>query len=413
MTKRVVVLGAGFAGLASVDVLARSRADLEIVIVDRHPYNTFQPLLYQVATAGLNPGDIAYPVRAFVRKHANVAFRKGVVADVDFDHRRVLLDEGSVRYDYLVIATGATTNFFGVDGAAEHSRAIYTMEDAVAVRDQLGAGLERAAAFGAREGELTVVLVGGGATGVEMAGTLAELRAAELRSTYREIDPAAARIVLVEQAGRLLAAFGDREAEYALRALRSRGVEVRLDTPVTSVGPDHITLGDGERLPCGMVIWSAGVSAGPLADRLDVAQGRGGRIAVDEHLRVAGRDEVFVVGDVALPHVDDGDTPLPQLAQPAIQEGRHAGRQILAMEAGAELTAFSYKDKGIMATIGRRAAVAQLSNGLRLRGTLAWGAWLGLHIVFLLGFRNRVAVLLNWAWRYVWWRRGNQVIAGP
>ncbi|MHB1987205.1 MAG: NAD(P)/FAD-dependent oxidoreductase [Acidimicrobiales bacterium] len=419
--RRVVILGAGFAGLAACDVIARAgkatSPGLDIVVVDRHTYNTFQPLLYQVATAGLNPGDIAYPVRSYLRTHRDVEFRQATVDGVDFAAREVLFEGGQapLGYDYLVIATGAATNFFGVPGAAEHGRAIYTMEDAIVVRDQISAALEHAASFGAPRGELTTVLVGGGPTGVEMAGTLAELRNVELTTTYRAIEQSASRIVLVERLDRLLSGFDDELAAYALRALESRGVEVRLSTAVREVAADRVVLDDGEVVPCGIVVWSAGVRAGDFADRLGMAQHKDGRIEVTSELRLVAHEEVFVIGDIAAVSSlgSDGEPKmLPQLAQPAIQQGRHAGRQILRLEAGEPLEAFSYKDKGIMATIGRRAAVTELPNGLKLRGTLAWLAWLSLHIVFLLGFRNRVAVLVNWAWRYIWWRRGTRVVAG-
>jgi NADH dehydrogenase len=415
--RKVAIVGAGFAGLAACDVLARAREvdGFDITVVDRHTYNTFQPLLYQVATAGLNPGDIAYPVRSYLRKHPNVTFRQGTVCDVDFESRQVVFEgeEPPLSYDYLVIATGATTNFFGVPGAAEHSLAIYTMEDAVAVRDRVSASLEHAATFGAPNGELTMVLVGGGPTGVETAGTLAELRNVELGTTYRGIDPSQARIVLVERLDRLLGGFDERLAAYALHALESRQVEVRLDTAVREVFADHVLFESGEVINCGMVVWSAGVRAGDFADRLKATQTKGGRIAVAPDLRIVEHPQVFVIGDVAGVASDsEGDALFPQLAQPAIQEGRHAARQILNVERGRPTEPFSYKDKGIMATIGRRAAVTQLPNGVKLRGTLAWLAWLSLHIVFLLGFRNRFAVLLNWAWRYLWWRRGTRVIAG-
>lgn len=414
--RRVVILGAGFAGLAACGVFARKTdpSAFEVVIVDRHTYNTFQPLLYQVATAGLNPGDIAYPVRSYLRGHPNVAFRKGVVRDVDFAAREVSFDgdEPPLAYDYLVIATGATTNFFGVEGAAENSHAIYTMEDAIAVRGRLSDALEHAATFGASNGELTVVLVGGGATGVEMAGTLAELRGMELSTTYKTIAPEDASIVLVEQLERPLGSFDERLSEYALRALHSRGVEVRLGRSVRQITADRVLLDNGDEIRCGTVVWSAGVRAGDFADRLAVPQSKGGRIEVTPELHLVDHNEVFVVGDVSAAVADPATGELlPQLAQPAIQEGRHAADQIIRAERGLERRAFSYKDKGTMATIGRRAAVAELSNGIKLRGTLAWLAWLGLHVVTLLGFRNRFSVLLNWAWRYLWWRRGTRVIA--
>lgn len=411
---RVVVLGAGFAGLAACRELAEGGTDLEVVVVDRHTYNTFQPLLYQVATGGLSPGDIAYAVRSYLREQPGVAFRQGLVCDVDLVAREVLFSggEASLGYDYLVVATGAATSFFGVPGAESHSHAIYTMEDAIGVRDEVFSLLEKAGSFGSPGRELSFVIVGGGPTGVEMAGTLAELLAAELQSTYSGSD-SAARIVLVDQRDRLLGAFKAREARYALGALVSRGVDVRLSKAVASLQPGRVLLAGGEALSADVVIWAAGVSAGPLAAALAVAKTSGGRIEVEPDLRLRDHPEVFVAGDVAGGRDGGGEGPLlPQLAQPAIQEGRHAARQVLRLAAGRGTEPFNYRDKGIMATIGRRAAVAELANGASLRGTPAWLAWLGLHIVFLLGVRNRLAVLLNWAWRYLWWRRGTRVIAG-
>jgi NADH dehydrogenase len=408
----VVVVGAGFAGLAACQVLAtEGRHAVEVVVVDRHSYNTFQPLLYQVATAGLNPGDIAYPVRSYLRSHENVSFRLGEVVGVDLDKRQVVLAEGEqLSYDYLVLATGATTNFFGVPGARENAHAIYTMEDAVKVRDRLAQALEQAASFGPTGGGLTVVIVGGGPTGVEMAGALAELWSLEISTSFKNLEKSAARIVLVEQLDRLLAAFDQPLSRYCEQALWQRGVEVMLGRSVKEVRPDRVVLDGDEEIACKTVIWSAGVSSGALADSMQVGKTKGGRLAVEASLCLSGHREVFAAGDIAGATEDGG--VLPQLAQPALQEGRHVGRQILARLSGEKETAFSYKDKGIMATIGRRAAVAELPSGVKLRGTLAWLAWLGLHIVFLLGLRNRLAVLLNWAWRYLWWKRGNRVIAG-
>ncbi len=449
----VVILGAGFGGLQACEALMSE--DVDVLLVDRHNYNTFQPLLYQVATAGLSPGDIAYPVRSYVHRRPKARFHRASVTGVDLAGRKVVVEDGEpIGYDYLVIATGAATNFFGVKGAAEHARAIYTMEDAVAVRDQSSENLERAA--GARlppsrrlpptsrlppradisEGVLTVVIVGGGPTGVEMAGTLAELRGMRLRTLYPELDPAAARVVLVEQQDRLLSAFDRRLGDYALSVLEDRGVEVRCGSVVREVTAKEVRLGSGEVIPCGLVVWAAGVGSTPLARSLgaaldvlaETAQAPGapgsstpsrsipgmekGRLAVGADLRLHGCREVFAVGDVAAARSAGSQAFLPQLAQPAIQEGRHAGRQIARLMAGRETEAFVYKDKGIMATIGRRAAVAELPLGIRLRGTPAWVAWLGLHIVFLLGARNRVSVLVNWAWRYLSWRSAPKVIAG-
>ncbi len=408
---RVVIVGAGFAGLAAAGAL--SGAPVTTTIVDRHNYNTFQPLLYQVATAGLNPGDIAYPVRTYVRHHDKVRFREGIVTGVDWAAREVRCADGGVLpYDYLVLATGATTNYFGVEGASEHALAIYTLDDALHVRDRIFGQLERASALGAAEGALTVVVVGGGPTGVEMAGTLAELRAVALATSYRDVDPAMSKVVLVEQQDRLLGAFDERLSEYTHDELERRGVDVRLGTAVAKVADDHVVLGDGEHLRCGLVIWAAGVGPGELASTLDLDKTRGGRIAVDGDLRVHGTGAVFVAGDVAGSTSVGSDQLLPQLAQPAIQTGAHAGRQIARLVAGQSTQPFAYKDKGTMATIGRRSAVAELPGGIRLRGTAAWLAWLALHLVTLIGFRNRLSVLVNWAWRYVAWRRGPKVIVG-
>jgi NADH dehydrogenase len=271
--------------------------------------------------------------------------------------------------------------------------------------------LERAAAHGEREGELTVVIVGGGPTGVEMAGTLAELLQMQFATQYRELDPALSQILVVELQDRLLGAFHPKLGAYAARALRARGVEIRLSESVKEVRSDRVILGSGEEVPCGLTIWAAGVGPCALTEVLDLPKLRG-RIEVGSDLRVAGRDDVFVIGDMAAARAGDGEALLPQLAPAAIQEGRHVGRQIGRLLDGQPPLAFSYRDKGIMATIGRKAAVAQLPHGVRLRGTPAWLAWLGLHVVLLLGARNRASVLLNWAWRYLSWHNGSRVIAG-
>jgi NADH dehydrogenase len=408
--RRVVVIGAGFAGLAACEALAKT--EVEIVLVDRHNYNTFQPLLYQVATAGLNPGDIAYPIRAYTGLHPHVRFRQDEVTNLDFSARTVSFLEGpQLPYDFLVLAVGAGTTYFGVVGAKEHSKAIYTMEDAIAVRDMALASVERASSHGAQEGDLTVVVVGGGPTGVEMAGALADLRQMELRTRYAELDSALSRILLVEQQDRLLGAFRPKLGAYARRVLERRGVEVRCPESVKEVQADRAVLGSGEVVPCRLVVWAAGVGPCALTDALDLPKTHG-RVEVGDDLRVKGFDDVFAIGDMAAVRSDKDGRPLPQLAQPAIQEGRLAGEQIQRLLAGGETASFRYRDKGIMATIGRRAAVAELPSGIRLRGTPAWLAWLGLHIVFLIGVRNRTSVLLNWAWRYVSWRRGPRVIAG-
>lgn len=402
---RVVVVGAGFAGMAAVRELHGSGA--QVTLVDRHIYSTFQPLLYQVATGGLNPGDITYPVRHFVHRYG-ARFRRAVVAAIDRGRRELVVDGGArVGFDYLLLASGVTTNHFGVPGAAEHSLALYTRREAILLRDRLMAGLEQLATRDGT-GELTVVVVGGGTTGVETAGALAELRNAGVKVAFPEITPRRVNVVLVEQGPELLAPYPPRLRRYTLTQLRKRGVDVRLDTPVREVTPDTITIGDGTTLRADLTIWAAGVTASTGVGDWGLPQGRGGRIVVDDHLRVAGQPEIFVAGDLAL---IDGQA-LPQQAQPAIQTGTHAGRQIRHLLAGQPTQRFCYHDKGTMATIGRNAAVVALPLGVRLTGAPAWLAWLGLHIVMLLGNRNRLSTMLNLSWRYLAWPSGSGVIVG-
>ncbi|NNN16509.1 MAG: NAD(P)/FAD-dependent oxidoreductase [Acidimicrobiaceae bacterium] len=407
----VVVVGAGFAGLSAVSELQDAR--VRITLVDRHTYATFQPLLYQVATAGLNPGDVVFPIRTLLRRMKNTTFRNGSIARVDHDAKRLIFDDDTeLPYDYLVLAIGATTNYFGVPGAAEFSHAIYTLDDALRVRNRLFFQLERVEATGTGHGELTTVVVGGGATGVEMAGALAELRANSLANDYKGVDPSAARVILIEQQPRLLSVFDDRLSDYARRELRKRGVEVRTDETVKEIGQNRVFLGSGEEIECGMVLWAAGVGVDRVIADLGFPQGRGGRILVDNDLRITGRNFEFAVGDVAAATTQDGSALLPQVAQPAIQAGMHAAKQIKSLMTGGETTEFQFKDKGIMATIGRHAAVVKLANGVDMTGGLAWFAWLILHLFTLLGFRNRLSVLLNWTWHYLSWRRGPRVILG-
>jgi NADH:ubiquinone reductase (H+-translocating) len=415
---RVVVVGAGFAGLSALQALGRWGAS--VTLVDRNPYSTFQPLLYQVATAGLTSADVAYPLWAVARKH-RARFRRGELARIDYAAQRAVLADGSqLDYDYLIIATGVSAAYFGITGAAEHSLGLYTRHDAVALRNRLMAELERRSngngggngsricdGDGKRDGDLTITVVGGGATGVELSGTLAELRNIALPAVFPEIDTSRVHVRLVEQGPALIAPFQSALRKYAHRQLTSRGVEVRLGTTIREVCADCVVLDDGTELPSNITAWAAGVAA-PAAAGMGMPSGHGGRLLVGPDLRVSGQDRVFAVGDIGL---IDGDQ-LPQLAQPAIQQGRHAAAQILRLAAGQGTLAFSYHDKGIMATIGRRSAVVQLPFHLRIRGTLAWLAWLGLHLITLLGNRNRISTLINLAWRYLTWSRGGGIIIG-
>jgi NADH:ubiquinone reductase (H+-translocating) len=411
----VVIVGAGFGGLTAAKRLETEAVD--VTLIDRHNYHSFQPLLYQVATAGLNAADVGYAVRGLFRRQRRVLFRKAEVSGVDWATRTLLLrDEAALSFDHLIVAAGSSTNWFGVPGAAELAFPLYGLEDAVRVRNHLLSLFEAADAVPdlIDDGVLNLVIVGGGPTGVEVAGAMAELVDKVLRQDFHDLDVRRSRVILVEQASHLLAPFSPKSREYALKVLGARGVEVRLSTAVTSVAADHLTLADGTQLRTRLVIWAAGVKASPLVEALDVPIGRGGRIQVASDLSIPGRPDAYAVGDVA--DIDDGKgdgRALPQLAQVAIQGGDHAAEQVLATIARRTHTSFHYFDKGTMATIGRRAAVAELPGGVKLTGPIAWFAWLGLHLVYLLGVRNRVSVFINWAWNYFTWDRGPRLILRP
>ena len=400
---RVIVVGAGFAGLAAVAELHRAGA--RVMLVDRNIYSTFQPLLYQVATGGLNPGDVAFPLSTLAYKRA-ARFRPGQLAGIDPAARTVTLTDGTVLdYDYLVLGTGVSAAHYGVTGAAEHTFGLYTRRDAVALRDHIMARLERLDIEGPGK-TVNFTVVGGGATGVELAGALAELRA--LDTAFPGVDRADVHVRLVEMAPALLAPFHPKLQAYALQELRHRDVDVHLDTKIKEITEDRVILESGDELPSDVTVWAAGVSAPAEVTAWGLPQGRGGRVQTGPDLRVSGQDRIFATGDIAL---IEGQ-PLPQLAQPAIQAGRHAGKQIARLMTGRPTEPFHYHDKGIMATIGRRSAVVELARGMRLRGTLAWLAWLALHLVYLLGGRNRLSALLNLSYRYLIWGHGGGVIVG-
>jgi NADH:ubiquinone reductase (H+-translocating) len=407
---RVVVAGAGFAGLTALRGLAKSR--MLVTLVDRNSYGTFQPLLYQVATAGLTSADVAYPAWTAVRK-AGAHFCKGEITGIDTAARRVLLGDGAaIEYDYLVIATGVSAAFYDVPGAAEHAYSLYTRRDAVVLRDHLMARLEHLSAAAGKP-DLGITIVGGGATGVELAGTVAELRNIALPASFPEIDPTRIKVTLVELGPALLGPFRASLRDYARRQLLDRGVEVRLGAEIKQVQPGRVLIaGQGDegsdQLPSDITVWAAGIGAPEWIGKLGLPTGRGGRILTGPDLRVVGHDRVFAAGDIAL---IDGQ-PLPQLAQPAIQQGHHVAAQIRRLESGRPTQPFGYRDKGIMATIGHRSAVVELPNRIRAKGTLAWLGWLALHLFFLLGNRNRISALVNLSWRYLTWSRGGGVIIG-
>jgi NADH dehydrogenase len=410
MGANVVVVGAGFGGLNAASALAR--APVEVTLIDRDNYHGFSPLLYQVATAGLGPEDIAHPVRAIFARQPNVDVRLGTVTGVDLDRRLIeIRGEEPVGYDYLVLAAGSVTNDFGVPGVAAHGFPLKMLPDAMRLRNHVLACFERADAEPSLvdDGILTFVIAGGGPTGVEVAGALRELIGNNLASDFHRLAVGRARVLVVEMTDRLLGSFSSASQIEALHTLRIKGVEVHLDQAIASVGPRSVSFGDGTVIPTHTVIWTAGVRANPLVEGLDLAKGRGGAIQVGPDLSVPGHPDVFVIGDLASA-TDAKGRPAPQLAPVAIQGGRHVARCIERSLAGRGNRPFRYRDKGIMATIGRRSAVADLPLGIHLSGTLGWLSWLGVHLVFLIGFRNRAVVLLNWAWNYLTWDRGSRVI---
>ena len=407
---RIVVLGAGFAGLRAVRRL--SRAGQRVLWLDARNYHTFLPLLYQVATAGLEPQAIVYPTRSFLRRFPGVDFQLARIVSGD-GATRTLVTAGGERivYDQLLVATGGAAADFGIPGVRTNAFNLYDVEDARAVRNHALELLERAATMPEspeRSALLTFVIVGGGPTGVETVGALAEFRRHVVPRDYPSIPPAQLRIVLLEARDAVLGTFAAALQRRAQRDLEQFGVEVRLGTSVERVTPDGVDLAGGERLAAGTVVWAAGIRAADVAEHLGLPIGRAGRIRVAPTLEVVGHPGVFAAGDVALV---DGAERLPQVAQVAMQQGSHAAKNMLNAIAGGPLEPFRYRDKGSMATIGRSRAIAEIGR-LKLSGALAWWAWLLLHLVMLIGFRNRLVVLVDWAWNYLTYDRGLRAIIG-
>ncbi|MFM9886118.1 MAG: NAD(P)/FAD-dependent oxidoreductase [Burkholderiales bacterium] len=406
----VVILGCGFGGLAAVRALAR--APVRVTLVDRTNHHLFQPLLYQVATAGLAAPAIAAPIRFIVRKQANVTALLGEVADIDLDRRIVTLDGGTpLDYDYLVVATGVTHSYFGNDAWARHAPGLKTLDDAFAMRRKILLAFERAERESdpARRREwLTFVVVGAGPTGVELAGTLAEIARHTLANEFRRIDSRDARIVLVEGADRVLTAYPRALSDKAAAQLRKLGVELRVGARVSKIDASGVMLGD-ERLAARTVLWAAGIQASPLGARLKTPLDRVGRVPVWPDLSVPDHPDVFVIGDLATLTVEG--QAVPGVAPAAKQMGRRAALNILARHMRKPTQPFRYRDYGSLATIGRHAAVAVIGK-VRLSGLSAWLFWLFLHIFFLIGFRNRLVVLIDWAWAYVTFQRYARVMTG-
>ena len=408
---RVVIVGAGFAGLSVAKRLAK--APVDITLIDRENHHLFQPLLYQVATAGLSPADIAWPIRGLVRDQRNTRVLLGAVTGIDGVHKRVIVADRQIDYDVLVLATGATHGYFGHDSWAAHAPGLKTIDDATEIRRRLLLAFERAEIESdARERErlLTIVIVGGGPTGVEMAGAVVELARKALAADFRAIDPQQTHVLLVEAGPRLLPSFPEPLSRHAEQALRRVGVDVRLQQAVTHCSATGVTLGD-ESVSAGTVIWAAGIAASPAVDWLAVAGDRAGRVLVGPDLRPPGMDDVFVIGDTALAH-DVAGKPLPGIAPVAKQQGAYVAEAIKACLAGkAAPPPFRYRDRGLLATVGRKTAVIAFGR-LRLKGWFAWWIWGIAHVYFLISLRNRLIVMTQWLWSYISFERGARLITG-
>lgn len=414
----MVIVGGGFAGLHAARALGR--APVDVTLVDRRNFHLFQPLLYQVATGGLSPANIAAPIRSILRRQRNTRVLLAQATGIDAARRRLLLADGELAYDTLVLATGASHHYFGRDEWEALAPGLKTVEDATEIRRRLLLAFERAERAASPEKVrplLTFVVVGAGPTGVELAGALAELAGVTMRHDFRAIDPRQARIVLVEGLERVLPGYEVTLSAAAARSLRELGVEVRTATRVTALGPAHVELmhdGIAERLEAHTVLWAAGVQASPLARALATATGapldRAGRVLTSPDCSVPSHPEIFVIGDMAA-FTHQGGVPLPGVAQVAIQQGDYVARLVRARIEGRTLPPFAYRDLGSLATIGRHAAVANIM-GLRFSGYLAWLAWLFVHLMALVEFQNRLLVFLQWAWSYFSYNRSARLVTG-
>lgn len=407
---QVVIAGGGFGGLYAAKAL--KEAKVQITLVDRRNHHLFQPLLYQVATAGLSPGDIAYPIRAILRRQSNTRIFLAEAVRVDPEGRRLILQDGALNYDYLVLATGCSHSYFGHEDWESVAPGLKSLEDALEIRRRILLAFEKAE----RETDadrrivlLTFVIVGGGPTGVELAGAIAEISRQVMVSDFRNIDPREARIILLEAGPQILASYPEKLAKKAEASLRRLGAEVRPNSPVIDIQASRIVL-NGEEIHAETILWAAGVKASPLGRSLGVPLDRAGRVLVESDLAVPGHPEIFVIGDLAA-FLNQQGKLLPGVCPVAIQEGRHVAQCIQDDCRGRLRQPFHYVDKGALATIGRAAAVADFGK-IRLSGPLAWLAWLFIHIFFLIGFRNRFIVLFEWAWAYLTFQRGARLITG-
>jgi len=407
----VVVVGGGFGGLYAARTLASLGFDL--TLIDRHNYHLFQPLLYQVASAALSAGDIAAPIRSLFRRYKNVNVLMAEVTDFDLTAKRVMTTVGDYRFDYLIVAAGATGTYFGHDEWAKFAPGLKGIEDAIGIRRRIFCAYETAESHPEgseqRNALMTFVVIGGGATGVEMAGAIVEIATKTLRQDFRAIDPCQTKVILLQSGNRILPDYPDDLSDSARKQLEHLGVEVRTGWRVTNITADGVTVGD-QFIPSKTVIWAAGVRPSPLGEKLGVSLDKGGRVLVDLNLAVPGHPNVFVVGDLA--HVkDEKKGTVPGIASAAIQEGVAAGRNVARLAAGGYARPFVYDDRGQLATIGRNSAVG-IVKGVPVKGFVAWAMWLLVHIYFLIGFENRMFVILNWAYSYLSYNRSARLITG-
>jgi len=408
--KRIVIIGGGFGGLYAARTLAKTNAN--ITLVDRRNYHLFQPLLYQVATAALNPSDIAAPIRAVLRKQKNISVIMGDVQAIETDRRIVTMADGELAYDILIVATGATHSYFNHPEWEENAPGLKTIEDALEIRRRVLRAFEAAERETDPERQkawLNFVIVGAGPTGVELAGALSEIARRTMLRDFRRINPSSARVILVEGKERVLPPYPPPLSAKAADQLRHLGVEVITDAVVTRINDHEVCIGD-TTIPARTILWAAGVQASPLAQSLGVPLDRAGRVVVEPDLSIPGHPEVFVIGDLAAAKNADGSL-VPGVAPAAIQEGIHTAKNIARILNGSPTLPFRYRDKGSLATIGRAAGVADLGL-IKLSGFIAWAAWLSIHIFFLIGFRNRVLVILQWGWSYLTYQRGARLITG-
>lgn len=406
---RIVIIGAGFGGLQAAKALAK--APVDVLLIDRNNYHGFWPLLYQVATAGLEPQEIAEPVRAVIRGLPNVHFQLAAVERIDREQRLVITEQGAQPYDQLVVAAGSATNFFGLEQIKRDGYELKDVPDALTIRNQVIRCFERAVVetdAEKRQQLLTFVVVGGGPTGVELAGAFAELIRHVLRKDYPTLDFSAVRVVLLEAADRVLLSFPAKLSAKAHRALTGLGVDVQFSKSVVGYDNNHLQFKEGEPLATETVIWAAGIQANPLGKTLDVPLQRGGRVAITRELHLPDDPTIWVIGDMAYLE-DSTGRPLGQLATVAMQQGRHVAANIRRSLEGQPLRPYSYVDKGSMATIGRRAAIAHIWK-FSFSGPIAWYLWLGVHLWYIIGFRNRLQVLINWAYNYLTYDRGARAV---